>query len=147
VIDYLTRAGVAWREDETNRDPRFLRNRVRHELLPLLEALAPRPDAGAIAAPDAQAPPTEVLIYGADWCGACKQAARYLKQKGIKFLEKDVDRSPTIQAELQAKLRRAGMPATSSIPVIDIEGHLLVGFNAAAIDAALAVAKRPGPTR
>src|SRR5262249_42723156 len=32
----LARAGLAWVEDETNRDPKFLRNRIRHELLPLL---------------------------------------------------------------------------------------------------------------
>jgi tRNA(Ile)-lysidine synthase len=32
----LRRAGLAWVEDETNRDPKFLRNRIRHELLPLL---------------------------------------------------------------------------------------------------------------
>ena len=29
-------AGIAWVEDPTNRDPKFLRNRIRHELLPLL---------------------------------------------------------------------------------------------------------------
>jgi len=111
-----------------------------------LEALAPLPDAGAAAPNDVQAPQKEVVIYGADWCGACKQAARYLKHKGIKFLEKDVDRSPTIQAELKDKLRRAGMSATSSIPVIDIGGRLLVGFNAAAVDAALVAANQPPPT-
>lgn len=33
--------GLAWREDPTNRDPRFLRNRVRQEVLPLLEAIRP----------------------------------------------------------------------------------------------------------
>ena len=37
VIAYLQRHKLAWREDETNRDRGFLRNRVRHELLPLLE--------------------------------------------------------------------------------------------------------------
>jgi tRNA(Ile)-lysidine synthase len=37
----LRAAGLPWREDRTNEDPRFLRNRVRHELIPLLEALAP----------------------------------------------------------------------------------------------------------
>ena len=31
-------AGLDWVEDETNRDPKFLRNRIRHELLPLLAA-------------------------------------------------------------------------------------------------------------
>jgi tRNA(Ile)-lysidine synthase len=33
----LERAGLAWVEDPTNRDPKFFRNRVRHEILPLLE--------------------------------------------------------------------------------------------------------------
>ena len=32
----LRLAGLTWVEDETNRDPKFLRNRIRHELLPLL---------------------------------------------------------------------------------------------------------------
>src|ERR1700740_3059470 len=35
VRDALPAAGLAWVEDETNRDPKFLRNRIRHELLPL----------------------------------------------------------------------------------------------------------------
>ncbi len=32
----LRRAALPWVEDPTNRDPKFLRNRIRHELLPLL---------------------------------------------------------------------------------------------------------------
>jgi len=32
----LVRAGLPWAQDATNRDPKFLRNRIRHELLPLL---------------------------------------------------------------------------------------------------------------
>ena len=37
VEAYLAAIGQAWREDESNLDPRFKRNRVRHKLLPLLE--------------------------------------------------------------------------------------------------------------
>ncbi len=37
VIAYLRALGQDFREDATNRDPGFLRNRIRHELLPLLE--------------------------------------------------------------------------------------------------------------
>ena len=38
VLDHLRVRGLAWREDPTNADPSFLRNRVRAELLPYLEA-------------------------------------------------------------------------------------------------------------
>jgi tRNA(Ile)-lysidine synthase len=37
IADYLTGQQYAWREDESNLDPRFTRNRIRHVLLPLLE--------------------------------------------------------------------------------------------------------------
>jgi len=40
---FLHQQNQAWREDSSNRDPGFLRNRVRHEVLPLLnEAFSPR---------------------------------------------------------------------------------------------------------
>lgn len=90
--------------------------------------------------PDAGLPAQELvaIIYGAEWCGACHQMAKYLKSKGIKYVEKDVDASGTIQAELQTKFARAHVPPTSSIPVTDINGHLVVGFNPSAVDAAIA---------
>jgi tRNA(Ile)-lysidine synthase len=37
LVEALAAAGVAWREDPTNRDPKFWRNRLRHEVLPWLE--------------------------------------------------------------------------------------------------------------
>lgn len=38
---YLTERGLTWREDASNRDTSFLRNRIRHELLPHLERYNP----------------------------------------------------------------------------------------------------------
>jgi tRNA(Ile)-lysidine synthase len=38
VLAALTAAGVPWREDPSNQDLKFFRNRVRHELLPFLAA-------------------------------------------------------------------------------------------------------------
>ncbi len=37
VLDFLESRGQAWRTDPTNRDTRYLRNKVRHDLLPYLE--------------------------------------------------------------------------------------------------------------
>jgi tRNA(Ile)-lysidine synthase len=38
VIAYLQDRAIPWREDHTNQDPRFSRNRIRHQLLPELAA-------------------------------------------------------------------------------------------------------------
>jgi tRNA(Ile)-lysidine synthase len=38
LVATLEAAGLPWVEDPSNRDPKFLRNRIRHELLPLLSA-------------------------------------------------------------------------------------------------------------
>jgi tRNA(Ile)-lysidine synthase len=38
VLEHLRSRGLEWREDPSNADPAFTRNRVRHELLPWLES-------------------------------------------------------------------------------------------------------------
>ena len=38
---YCRERGLDWREDASNRDPRFARTRVRHELMPALRSLGP----------------------------------------------------------------------------------------------------------
>ncbi len=40
LLAYLARRGVGWLEDPSNASPRYKRNRVRRELLPLLDELA-----------------------------------------------------------------------------------------------------------
>lgn len=37
VLEYLEHRGLSWREDSSNQDRRFARNRIRHDLLPALE--------------------------------------------------------------------------------------------------------------
>lgn len=43
--EYLESIGEAWREDATNEDRAIPRNRIRHDILPLLRELNPRADA------------------------------------------------------------------------------------------------------
>jgi len=104
----------------------------RKSRLESLSAPTATPDAGQNAAD------VVAVIYGAEWCKACHETAHYLSTKGVKYVEKDVDKSSVTQAELQAKFARSHTPPTSSIPVTDINGQLIVGFNPAALDSAIA---------
>lgn len=77
-----------------------------------------------------------VIIYGAEWCGACHDAARYLRRKGVAYIEKDIEKEPDAAREMQQKLASRGLRG-GSIPVIDIRGNVMVGFDPGQIDAAL----------
>jgi glutaredoxin len=85
--------------------------------------------------PKAAARPA-VIVYGASWCGACHQAAAYLKRKGVAFVEKDIEEDANAAREMQAKLAHAGMHG-GSIPVLDVRGRVMVGFNPQEVDSAL----------
>lgn len=50
--DICRATGSAWVEDETNQDPRLLRNALRHRVLPILKELAPRGAEAAVATAD-----------------------------------------------------------------------------------------------
>ena len=41
ILTYAREDQVQFREDSSNADPKYLRNRIRHELLPLIEAMRP----------------------------------------------------------------------------------------------------------
>jgi glutaredoxin len=77
-----------------------------------------------------------VVVYGASWCGACHEAMAYLKRHRVPAVEKDIEKDPAADAEMRAKLARAGVHA-GSIPVIDVKGKILIGFEAHALEAAV----------
>jgi glutaredoxin len=77
-----------------------------------------------------------VTLYGASWCGACKEAARYLHARKIPFVEKDIERDPAAAGELREKASRLGIP-TNRIPILDVRGRLLIGFDRARLEALL----------
>jgi glutaredoxin len=93
--------------------------------------LAPVGDAGA-----APSGTPVVTIYGTSWCGACKAARQYLTQRRVPFADKDVENDPAAARELQEKASKMGIP-TDRVPVIDVRGRLLQGFDRARIDALL----------
>lgn len=72
-----------------------------------------------------------ITVYSAPWCAFCHAAKQYLDSKGIKYTDKDVDQDPAFARESVEKSGQTG------IPVIDIDGTIIVGFDRPKIDAAL----------
>lgn len=103
-------------------------------------APVPTPSPSPLPTPPSQAaePPrgATIVVYTASWCGACRSTISYLKQRRVPFIEKDIEEDESAAIEMQRKLARAGMRG-GSIPVLDIRGKILVGFDKRAIDKAL----------
>lgn len=78
----------------------------------------------------------EVVLYGTSWCGYCKKAREWLTRKGVSFVDRDVEKDEDAAAELARKARAAGVRPTG-VPVIDVRGKLILGFDPRQIDAAL----------
>jgi glutaredoxin len=91
--------------------------------------------------PQAVAKGLRAIIYGAQWCGPCHQAKDYLSKKGVPVTEHDIDKHPRYALEMKRKLRKFGRSG-GSIPVIDIGGVILQGYNPRAIDRAIAKAQK-----
>jgi glutaredoxin-like YruB-family protein len=73
-----------------------------------------------------------ITIYSADWCAFCHAAKDYLTKKGIAFTEKNVEEKQEYAQEAVLKSGQMG------IPVLEIDGQIIVGFDRPRIDAALA---------
>ncbi len=69
-----------------------------------------------------------ITVYSAPWCGFCVAAKRYLDDKGIKYIEKNVDEDRSYAEEAVQKSGQMG------IPVLDIDGNIVVGFDRPTID-------------
>ncbi len=72
-----------------------------------------------------------VKIYTTPTCPWCKKAKEFLKQKKIKFTELDVSSNEKARDEMVKKSKQMG------VPVIDIDGKIIIGFDQGAIEKAL----------
>jgi glutaredoxin len=89
--------------------------------------------------PDRAAPSgTPVVVYGASWCKACDATAAYLTGRGIPFVDRDIEEDDGAAAERVATLRRASLPVTGTIPIVDVRGTVTEGFLPCVVEAAWA---------
>jgi glutaredoxin 3 len=72
-----------------------------------------------------------VTVYTTQTCPHCRSVKRYLAERRIPFHEVDVSRSEEAMRRLQRKSGQTG------VPVIDVNGQIVVGFNRSRLDRAL----------
>ncbi|UCD86156.1 MAG: glutathione S-transferase N-terminal domain-containing protein [Deltaproteobacteria bacterium] len=68
-----------------------------------------------------------VKVYTTSTCPYCTMVKNFLKEKNITFEEADVGRDRTAAKEMVDKSGQMG------VPVVDIEGKIIVGFDKEAI--------------
>ena len=72
----------------------------------------------------------KVIIYSTTWCAFCKTEKQYLDRLGVAYVEKDVEEDKAAYEELMAK--NGGN--FQGVPVTDIAGDLVLGFDRPKID-------------
>ena len=78
--------------------------------------------------PASEGRPHRVLVFTTPTCPWCTRAKSYLRSRGVKFREVDVARD---QAAARDLVRRTGQ---MGVPVVEIDGKPIVGFDQAKID-------------
>lgn len=73
-----------------------------------------------------------VKVYSTTHCPYCVMAKKYLESRKVEFMEINVENDQEKAAEMIEKSGQMG------VPVLEINGEIIVGFNKAEIDRALA---------
>jgi len=72
-----------------------------------------------------------VKVYSTPTCPYCKMAEEYFREKGVEFEHIDVAKDQNAAKEMIEKSGQMG------VPVIEIDGKIIVGFNKEEIETAL----------
>lgn len=69
-----------------------------------------------------------VILFTTPSCSYCKLAKNYLRQRGVPFKDIDVSRDAAAARDM---VRRSGQ---QGVPVIDVGGKIIVGFDRPKLD-------------
>jgi len=75
----------------------------------------------------------KVTVYSTQSCPWCVKAKEFLKQNKIKFEDKDVSENDKAREEMVKKSGQMG------VPVLDIDGEIIIGFDVERIKEALKI--------
>ncbi len=69
-----------------------------------------------------------VTVYSTPTCPYCHQVKEYLKQKGIEFSDLNV------ASDLEARNNMVQKSGQLGVPVIEVNGQIVIGFNRGKLD-------------
>ncbi|MEM5814473.1 MAG: glutaredoxin domain-containing protein [Candidatus Aenigmatarchaeota archaeon] len=69
----------------------------------------------------------KVIIYSTEWCPWCVKLKEWLAQNKVPFEEKNIEADKEAAAEM---IEKSGQ---ESVPVADIGGEIIVGFDVPAL--------------
>ena len=75
----------------------------------------------------------KVTVYSTSWCAFCHTEMEWLKKLGVAFVAKDIEAEPAARDELLSK--NGGN--FQGVPVTDIAGELILGFDRPKLEDAL----------
>lgn len=78
-------------------------------------------------------PQPRVIVFSTPTCTYCNMAKKYFRENGIRFKDVDVSRDATAARDM---VRRSGQ---QGVPVIDIGGKIVVGFDRPKIEKMLGI--------
>ncbi len=81
----------------------------------------------------------KITIYRTSWCAFCHTEMQWLEHLGIPFVAKDIEADQEAYKELMGKL--GGTDNFRGVPVTDIAGDIVLGFDRPKIQDAIKVHK------
>jgi glutaredoxin len=127
-------ARKARRERRETEEAARAQRAIQARAVPPPRSVTPSKDNAAVFEPSTTA---DVVVYGTTWCGFCSRAKAYFRSKGIAFQDKDVEADPKANQEMLRKCSQVGM-RPNGVPVIDVYGTMISGFDVRRIEEALA---------
>ena len=76
---------------------------------------------------------SKVIVYSTSWCAFCHTEMEWLKKLGVEYVAKDIEAEPAARDELLGK--NGGN--FQGVPVTDINGELILGFDRPKLEDAL----------
>ena len=76
---------------------------------------------------------SKVIVYSTSWCAFCNTEKHWLEKLGVEFDSKNIEEDENANKELLDKIGGN----FQGVPVTDIDGEIILGFDRPKLEAAL----------